>query len=97
MQGMQGARPSVAQTVPTKINRITTLPKPVGVDPIVILQERENRYVALGCVKKKRYFFFLALRPKYRRICLNKYPVQSGAHNFNFKRLRIELEVLPFK
>lgn len=26
-----------------KQNRITTLPKPVGIDPVVILQERENR------------------------------------------------------
>lgn len=30
---------------PTKQNRVTTLPKPVGIDPLIILQERENRWV----------------------------------------------------
>lgn len=29
---------------PTKQNRITSIPKPCGVDPLVLLQERENRY-----------------------------------------------------
>lgn len=29
-----------------KQNRVTTLPKPVGIDPLVILQERENRMAA---------------------------------------------------
>lgn len=29
-----------------KQNRVTTLPKPVGIDPLVILQERENRLAA---------------------------------------------------
>lgn len=29
---------------PPKQNRVTSLPKPVGIDPLIILQERENRY-----------------------------------------------------
>ncbi|XP_023029619.2 ATP-dependent helicase brm isoform X2 [Leptinotarsa decemlineata] len=35
-----------AQFVPTKQNRLTTIPKPCGLDPIVLLQERENRVAA---------------------------------------------------
>jgi SWI/SNF-related matrix-associated actin-dependent regulator of chromatin subfamily A protein 2/4 len=31
------------QQTSTKQNRVTTVPKPVGIDPVVILQERENR------------------------------------------------------
>lgn len=34
------------QMVPSKQNRVTTLPKPCGIDPIVLLQERENRVAA---------------------------------------------------
>ncbi|CAD6216374.1 GSCOCG00004529001-RA-CDS [Cotesia congregata] len=29
-----------------KINRVTSIPKPVGIDPLLILQERENRVAA---------------------------------------------------
>lgn len=32
--------------VPNKQTRVTTLPKPVGIDPIQLLQERENRVAA---------------------------------------------------
>ncbi|XP_066257034.1 ATP-dependent helicase brm-like [Euwallacea similis] len=35
-----------SQLVTTKQARITTLPKPCGIDPIVLLQERENRVAA---------------------------------------------------
>ncbi|XP_044262414.1 ATP-dependent helicase brm isoform X2 [Tribolium madens] len=31
------------QQTSTKQNRVTTVPKPVGIDPVVLLQERENR------------------------------------------------------
>lgn len=31
------------QQQPTKNNRTTTIPKPAGLDPLLILQERENR------------------------------------------------------
>lgn len=34
------------QLVPAKQSRITTMPKPCGIDPIVLLQERENRVAA---------------------------------------------------
>ncbi|XP_076275464.1 ATP-dependent helicase brm-like isoform X1 [Rhynchophorus ferrugineus] len=34
------------QLVPAKQTRITTMPKPCGIDPIVLLQERENRVAA---------------------------------------------------
>lgn len=42
-QQQQQQQPQVQP--PTKQNRVTTLPKPVGIDPLIILQERENRYV----------------------------------------------------
>ncbi|KYB25022.1 brahma [Tribolium castaneum] len=34
------------QQTSTKQNRVTTVPKPVGIDPVVLLQERENRLVS---------------------------------------------------
>ncbi|CAH1176276.1 unnamed protein product [Phaedon cochleariae] len=34
------------QLVPTKQNRLTTMPKPCGIDPVILLQERENRVAA---------------------------------------------------
>ncbi|KAG5880736.1 hypothetical protein JTB14_009146 [Gonioctena quinquepunctata] len=34
------------QFVPPKQNRLTTIPKPCGLDPVVLLQERENRVAA---------------------------------------------------
>lgn len=34
------------QLVPAKQTRVTTMPKPCGIDPIVLLQERENRVAA---------------------------------------------------
>ncbi|RZC34594.1 ATP-dependent helicase brm, partial [Asbolus verrucosus] len=42
IQQNQGTQQQQQQTS-TKQNRITTIPKPVGIDPVVILQERENR------------------------------------------------------
>lgn len=49
--GPQGIRPGGPPQVqqgqqphpPPKQNRVTSLPKPVGIDPLIILQERENR------------------------------------------------------
>ena len=40
-----GTAPQVQQPgqTPAKQNRVTTIPKPVGLDPLTILQERENR------------------------------------------------------
>lgn len=43
--GPQQPGPTGQQPQP-KQNRITTIPKPVGIDPLVILQERENRMAA---------------------------------------------------
>lgn len=34
--------PQVPQPQP-KQNRVTSVPKPVGIDPLIILQEREHR------------------------------------------------------
>lgn len=31
------------QPLSTKTNRVTSVPKPCGIDPLLILQERENR------------------------------------------------------
>lgn len=42
----QPTQPQQQQAPQGKQNRVTTLPKPVGIDPIVILQERENRVAA---------------------------------------------------
>ncbi|XP_018562327.2 ATP-dependent helicase brm isoform X2 [Anoplophora glabripennis] len=42
----QGHQPQPHHHQSTKQNRITTLPKPCGIDPLVILQERENRVAA---------------------------------------------------
>ncbi|KAF5276830.1 hypothetical protein FQA39_LY06382 [Lamprigera yunnana] len=48
----QGIRPGTTPAVqgqphPTqKQNRVTSIPKPVGIDPLIILQERENRVAA---------------------------------------------------
>lgn len=41
-------QPAAATQPPTnqKQNRVTTLPKPAGIDPLLILQERENRIAA---------------------------------------------------
>ncbi|XP_045467902.1 ATP-dependent helicase brm isoform X1 [Harmonia axyridis] len=46
-----GMRPNLPtqpphQQMPTKQNRITSIPKPAGLDPLIILQERENRVAA---------------------------------------------------
>lgn len=40
-----GPTPQIPQPgqTPAKQNRVTTIPKPVGLDPLTILQERENR------------------------------------------------------
>lgn len=43
-----GMRPNIPsqpphQQMPAKQNRITSIPKPAGLDPLIILQERENR------------------------------------------------------
>ncbi|GJQ73042.1 brm [Trypoxylus dichotomus] len=45
-QQQQTQQQQQPQMPPTKQNRVTTLPKPVGIDPLVILQERENRVAA---------------------------------------------------
>lgn len=45
-QQQGAARPGVAPGGPPggmKPNRVTTFPKPVGIDPVQILHERENR------------------------------------------------------
>ncbi|KAJ8969543.1 hypothetical protein NQ314_001695 [Rhamnusium bicolor] len=42
----QGHQPQPHHHQPAKQNRITALPKPCGVDPLIILQERENRVAA---------------------------------------------------
>ncbi|XP_063906317.1 ATP-dependent helicase brm isoform X2 [Zophobas morio] len=42
-QQPQGGQQPQQQQTSTKQNRITTVPKPAGIDPVVILQERENR------------------------------------------------------
>lgn len=44
--GGQQTQRGPGQLMPSKQNRITTLPKPCGIDPIVLLQERENRVAA---------------------------------------------------
>ncbi|KAJ8942776.1 hypothetical protein NQ318_002936 [Aromia moschata] len=54
--GAQGVKPGLpnassqqqsrSQLMPSKQNRVTTLSKPCGIDPIVLLQERENRVAA---------------------------------------------------
>ncbi|XP_019754078.1 ATP-dependent helicase brm [Dendroctonus ponderosae] len=44
--GSSQQRPPGGQLVPAKQSRITTMPKPCGIDPIVLLQERENRVAA---------------------------------------------------
>ncbi|CAL4066291.1 unnamed protein product, partial [Meganyctiphanes norvegica] len=41
--GQQVPGPQAAQQPPGKANRITPLAKPNGVDPLILLQERENR------------------------------------------------------
>lgn len=45
-QQQQQQRAVAGQVVQQKQNRITTIPKPCGLDPIVLLQERENRVAA---------------------------------------------------
>lgn len=35
--------PAGTQPLPTKTSRVTSIPKPCGIDPLLILQERENR------------------------------------------------------
>lgn len=43
----QGPQPGQTGPQPQpKQNRVTTLPKPAGIDPLIILQERENRMAA---------------------------------------------------
>ncbi|XP_076275469.1 ATP-dependent helicase brm-like isoform X2 [Rhynchophorus ferrugineus] len=42
----QHARPGPPIQHTSKQNRITTVPKPVGLDPVLLLQERENRVAA---------------------------------------------------
>lgn len=44
---VQQQPPSAPAPPPTahKQNRITTMPRPLGLDPILILHERENRYI----------------------------------------------------
>lgn len=54
------------QQPPSKQNRVTTLPKPVGIDPLIILQERENRCVVYFnknqvCTKYIEYDLFITL------------------------------------
>lgn len=47
--GQPGTPPTQQQGLPTpggKQNRVTTMPKPVGIDPLQILNERENRIAA---------------------------------------------------
>lgn len=39
------AVPPGSQVASQKTSRITAMPKPCGIDPLLILQERENRYV----------------------------------------------------
>ncbi|XP_050537344.1 ATP-dependent helicase brm [Daktulosphaira vitifoliae] len=42
----QQQQPAQGTAAPPKQNRTTTCPKPVGLDPLIILQERENRLAA---------------------------------------------------
>ncbi|XP_050309192.1 ATP-dependent helicase brm-like [Anthonomus grandis grandis] len=44
--GSAQQRTQSGQLLPAKQTRITTMPKPCGIDPIVLLQERENRVAA---------------------------------------------------
>lgn len=44
-QGASQQRGPGSQLVPSK-TRVTTMPKPCGIDPIILLQERENRVAA---------------------------------------------------
>lgn len=44
--GPSQQRAPSGQLVPAKLSRVTTMPKPCGIDPIVLLQERENRVAA---------------------------------------------------
>lgn len=39
----QQPTPVGPQTTSQKINRVSSIPKPCGIDPLLILQERENR------------------------------------------------------
>lgn len=53
--GQQQQQQQQQPQAPTKQNRVTTLPKPVGIDPLIILQERENRWGFL------KVFFFITV------------------------------------
>lgn len=43
--------------LPQRNMRVTSVPKPSGIDPLLILQERENRYIEFS----ENYFFFSIL------------------------------------
>ena len=40
-----------------KQNKVTTMPKPIGIDPIQLLNERENRLVHMKCFFLKFYLY----------------------------------------
>lgn len=55
--------PQPVQQPPGKPTKVTTMPKPFGIDPLAILQERENRCVMLLNLISK--FFTINIYPKY--------------------------------
>lgn len=68
MPGQQQQQPGPPQPQP-KQNRVTTLPKPCGIDPIVVLQERENR-----CVK------FLPNPSQHFSVFIISYTIHSSSY-----------------
>lgn len=65
------------QQATTKQNRITTLPKPVGIDPLIILQERENRYTVWTNIREcfiSLFFYRVAARIAARMDQLSNLP-----------------------
>lgn len=46
--GAQPPQQQQPQQPGAKTNRVTSIAKPAGLDPLLILQERENRYLAFA-------------------------------------------------
>ncbi|XP_062711277.1 ATP-dependent helicase brm [Aedes albopictus] len=72
-QGPAGAGPRPAAQAPAvqpiqKQNRVTTVAKPVGLDPIIILQERENRMAARIALRMEELSNLPAMMPEDLRI-----------------------------
>ncbi|XP_053683433.1 ATP-dependent helicase brm [Sabethes cyaneus] len=72
-QGPAGAGPRPAAQAPVvqpiqKQNRVTTVAKPVGLDPITILQERENRMAARIALRMEELNNLPATMPEDMRI-----------------------------